>query len=128
MTGLRCRYDPDTGGGHAPDGRKVKATIHWVSADHAVDASAVLYDRLFTDPAPGADGSDPLDSHNPASREVLAGCKLEPAAADTSPGSVVQFERLGYFARDDGADLLFHRTMGLRDRWANILKSQEKKQ
>lgn len=128
VTGLRCHYDPDTGGGHAPDGRKVKATIHWVSADHAVDASVALYDRLFTDPAPGADGGDPLDSYNPASREVLTGCKLEPAAADTPPGEVVQFERLGYFARDGSSDLLFHRTMGLRDRWANILKNREGKQ
>ena len=122
ITRLHCSYDPETGGGHAPDGRKVRATIHWVSADHAVDAAVALYDRLFTDPAPGADGRDPLDSYNPASRELISGAKLEPALADTPPGEVVQFERLGYFARDTGAPLLFHRTVGLRDEWANIQK------
>ncbi|MEM9037438.1 MAG: glutamine--tRNA ligase/YqeY domain fusion protein [Actinomycetota bacterium] len=119
---LRCTYDPETSGGHAPDGRKVKATIHWVSADHSVDATVALYDRLFTDPYPAADGKDPMDSLNPASRELLTGCQLEPILADTSPGAVVQFERLGYFAHDLDTPMLFHRTVGLRDEWARIQK------
>ena len=112
----------ETGGGQAPDGRKVKATLHWVSADHAVDADVRLYDRLFTDEHPGADGSDPLESLNPNSRTVLADAKLEPALADTPPGSVVQFERLGYFALDPELAMTFHRTVGLRDEWARIQK------
>ena len=121
---LHCSYDPETGGGQAPDGRKVRATIHWVSADHAGDAAVGLYDRLFTDPVPGADGRDPLESHNPASRELITSARIEPALLDTPPGEVVQFERLGYFARDGraGSPLLFHRTVGLRDEWANIQK------
>jgi glutaminyl-tRNA synthetase len=121
---LHATYDPATRGGQAPDGRKVKATIHWVSAEHAIDATAALYDRLFTDPHPGADGTDPLSSLNPESREMLAGCKLEPILADTPAGEVVQFERLGYFARDRDRPMLFHRTVGLRDEWANIQKRQ----
>ena len=119
---LHCSYDPATGGGHAPDGRKVRATVHWVSAEHARDAAVALYDRLFSDPAPGADGRDPLECYTPASRELIAAAKVEPALLDTPPGAVVQFERLGYFARDTaaGAAPLFHRTVGLRDEWANI--------
>ena len=125
---LRCGYDPETGGGQAPDGRKVRATIHWVSADHAVEAGVALYDRLFTDPVPGADGRDPLESYNPASREMITTAKIEPALRETPPGEVVQFERLGYFARDSDPDtqLLFHRTVGLRDEWANIQKRQNR--
>ena len=121
---LRCSYDPTTGGGQAPDGRKVRATIHWVSAEHAADATVALYGRLFTDPVPGADGRDPLESYNPDSRELITAAKIEPALPETPPGSVVQFERLGYFARDSaaGEPLLFHRTVGLRDEWANIQK------
>ncbi len=124
---LRCSYDPETGGGQAPDGRKVRATIHWVSADHAGDAAVALYDRLFTEPVPGADGRDPLESHNPDSRELITAAKIEPALLDTPPGEVVQFERLGYFARDGapGSPLLFHRTVGLRDEWANIQKRRQ---
>jgi glutaminyl-tRNA synthetase len=126
VTRLLCTYDPATAGGKAPDGRKVKATIHWVSAEHAVDATVMLYDRLFTDEHPGAEGADPLASLNPASREVRTGCKLEPALADTPLGEVVQFERLGYFAHDLDEPLVFHRTVGLRDEWANIQKRQNK--
>ena len=126
VTRLLCTYDPETAGGQAPDGRKVKATIHWVSADHAVDATVMLYDRLFIDEHPGADGADPLASLNPNSREVRTGCKLEPALADTPLGEVVQFERLGYFAHDLDQPLVFHRTVGLRDEWANIQKRQNK--
>ena len=122
---LWCSYDPETGDGQAPDGRKVRATIHWVAADHAVDATVALYDRLFTDPVPGADGRDPLESYNPASRELITGAKLEPELAKTAPGEVVQFERLGYFAHDPGTPMLFHRTVGLRDEWANIQKRRQ---
>ena len=121
---IHCSYDPETAGGQAPDGRKVKATIHWVSADHALDGTVMLYDRLFTDPFPGADGADPLASLNPTSREDRSGCKLEPALADTPAGQVVQFERLGYFAYDQQDPLTFHRTVGLRDEWAAIQRRQ----
>ncbi|MEE9414542.1 MAG: glutamine--tRNA ligase/YqeY domain fusion protein [Acidimicrobiales bacterium] len=119
---LRASYDPDTDGGKAPDGRKVKSTIHWVSAEHAVDATVLFYDRLFTNPHPGSDGADPLASLNPAAKEVIEGAKLEPALVDTPAGEVVQFERLGYFAHDQDQPLLFHRTVGLRDEWARIQK------
>lgn len=125
VTRLLCTYDPETAGGQAPDGRKVKATIHWVSAEHAVDATVMLYNRLFTDEHPGAGGADPLASLNPESREVRAGCKLEPALADTPLGEVVQFERLGYFAHDLDEPLVFHRTVGLRDEWANLQKRKQ---
>ncbi len=122
---VRCTYDPETAGGQAPDGRKVKATMHWVSAAHAVDANVHLYDRLFTDPHPGAGGTDPLASLNLESRDTRA-AKLEPALAETTPGEVVQFERLGYFAADLDTAAVFHRTVGLRDEWANIQKRQQK--
>ena len=119
---VRCTYDPETSSGNAPDGRKVKATIHWVSAAHAVDAEVALYDRLFSAEVPGEATGDPLDDFDPESKEVLTGCKLEPALADTPPGSAVQFERLGYFAHDGSQPMLFHRTVGLRDEWGNIQK------
>ena len=90
-----------------------------------MDATVALYDRLFTDPVPGADGRDPLESYNPASRELITGAKAEPVLADTEPGQVVQFERLGYFAHDPGTPMLFHRTVGLRDEWANIQKRRQ---
>ena len=121
---VHATYDPETAGGQSPDGRKVKATIHWVSAAHAVDAQVHLYDRLFTDSHPGADGSDPLASLNSDSRETLA-AKLEPALRDVTPGQVVQFERLGYFAADLDDPSEFHRTVGLRDEWANIQKRRQ---
>ena len=123
---VHCSYDPETAGGQAPDGRKVKSTIHWVSADTAIDATVNLYDRLFTDSHPGAEGSDPLESLNPNSREQLVDAKLEPALADVEPGQVVQFERLGYFAADLDDPTVFHRTVGLRDEWANIQKRKQK--
>ena len=125
---LHCSYDPATGGGRAPDGRKVRATIHWVSVEHAADAAAALYGRLFTDPAPGAEGRDPLESYNPNSRELITAAKIEPALLETPPGEVVQFERLGYFARESaaGEPLLFHRTVGLRDEWANTQKRRQR--
>jgi glutaminyl-tRNA synthetase len=115
-------YDPDTKGGSAPDGRKVKSTMHWVSTAHAVPATVALYQRLFTAEVPGADTGDPLDDVDPSSREVLTGCQVEAALADTPPGEVVQFERIGYFAHDPREPMLFHRTVGLRDEWANIQK------
>ncbi len=121
---VHCTYDPATHGGNAPDGRKVKSTMHWVSAAHAVDASVGLYERLFTAEVPGEATGDPLDDLNPASCELLTDCKVEPTLADTPPGAVVQFERLGYFAHDPVTPLLFHRTVGLRDEWANIQKRQ----
>ncbi|HEX3089299.1 MAG TPA: glutamine--tRNA ligase/YqeY domain fusion protein [Ilumatobacteraceae bacterium] len=119
---VHCTYDAATSGGNAPDGRKVKSTMHWVSADHAVDATVALYDRLFSAEVPGEATGDPFDDLNPDSRTLLTGAKVEPALADTPLGSVVQFERLGYFAHDPRTPLLFHRTVGLRDEWANIQK------
>ena len=121
---VHCTYDPETRGGQAPDGRKVKATIHWVSAAHAREATVHLYDRLFTDPHPGADGNDELSTLNRASRATRH-AKLEPASGENlRPGQVVQFERLGYFAVDLYDQTVFHRTVGLRDEWANIQKRQ----
>lgn len=115
-------YDPASRGGNSPDGRKVKSTMHWVSAPHAVDATAALYERLFTAEAPGEATGEALDDVNPHSRELLEGCRVEAALADASPGEVVQFERLGYFAVDLDEPMLFHRTVGLRDEWAAIQK------
>lgn len=115
-------YDPQTRGGNAPDGRKVKSTMHWVSAPHAVDASVALYDRLFTAALPGEATGEPLDDLNPNSRELLTGCQMEAALTETVPGQVVQFERLGYFAADPDKSMYFHRTVGLRDEWAAIQK------
>jgi glutaminyl-tRNA synthetase len=122
---VRCTYDPETKGGQAPDGRKVKSTIHWVSAQHAVDATVHLYERLFTDPHPGRGDSDPMDSLNPESRRTVT-AKVEPAIAETPPGEVIQFERLGYFAADPSQPTTFHRTVGLRDEWSNIQKRRNK--
>ncbi len=122
VTELRCTYDPETRGGDAPDGRKVKATLHWVSAAHAIPAEVRLYDHLFTRPDPGADGSL-LDDLNPNSLEVLDGCRLEPALAGLSAGELVQFERLGYFCVDPDSTPdrpVFNRTVTLRDTWAKV--------
>ena len=119
-----CTYDPETQGGQSPDGRKVKSTIHWVSAVHAVDATVHTYDRLFTDSHPGSEGTDPLDSLNPHARHTFA-AKVEPILSEIAPGEVVQFERLGYFAADLDDSAVFHRTVGLRDEWANIQKRKK---
>ncbi len=119
---VNATFDPASKGGNAPDGRKVKSTMHWVSAPHAIDATVNLYDRLFTAEVPGAATGEPLDDLNPTSREVRTGAKLEAALADVAPGEVVQFERLGYFAADPDAPATFHRTVGLRDEWASIQK------
>jgi glutaminyl-tRNA synthetase len=119
---LRCTYDPATRGGDAPDGRKVKATLHWVSAAHAVDAEVRLYDRLFKSAEPGA-GGDFLDDINPDSLEVVTRAKLEPSLRDLRVGTTVQLERLGYFCvdRDSTPDRrVFNRTITLRDTWAKV--------
>ncbi len=126
---VHATYDPATRGGDAPDGRKVKSTIHWVSAAHAVEAEVRLYDRLFNKPNPDdtEEGEDFLDYLTPNSLEVIRGAKLEPGLADAVPGSRWQFERIGYFVVDTeyskpGA-LVFNKTVGLRDTWAKIEES-----
>jgi glutaminyl-tRNA synthetase len=122
---LRCTYDPATRGGASPDGRKVKATIHWVSAAHALDAEVRLYDRLFTvpDPHDAEEGREWKSYLNPASLEVLTGCKVEPGIAGAPHLATFQFERLGYFCVDPdtvGGRLVFNRTVPLRDSWARV--------
>jgi glutaminyl-tRNA synthetase len=122
---IRCTYDPATRGGDAPDGRKVKGTLHWVSARHAVPAEVRLYEPLFTKPVPGSDG-DFLDDIDPTSLEVLTGCMLEPSLADAKEGRAVQFERQGYFSLDPDSKPeapVFNRTIGLRDSWGKTNKS-----
>ena len=119
---LRCTYDPATRGGDAPDGRKVKATLHWVSAAHALEAEVRLYDRLFSVPEPGKE-RDLLADINPNSLQVLPSCRLEPSLTDASPGAVYQFERLGYFCVDPDSSAgkpVFNRTVTLRDTWARM--------
>jgi glutaminyl-tRNA synthetase len=128
VTEVHCTYDPATRGGDAPDGRKVKGTLHWVSAAHAVDAEVRLYDRLFTNENPEEDVEDFTVNINPDSLEVLTGCKLEPSLAGAAVGSRYQFERQGYFCVDpdsDGAKLVFTETVSLRDTWAKIQAQQE---
>ncbi len=122
---LICRYDPETKGGSSPDGRKVKGTIHWVSAEHAIDANVNLYDRLFTHPNPAA--SEDFTEHlNPESLNTLSNCKLEPSLADASTETHYQFERTGYFIKDTKAkSLTFNRTVTLRDAWAKIDKQNK---
>lgn len=120
---IRCTYDPTTRGGDSPDGRKVKGTLHWVSAPHAISAEVRLYDHLFANPFPGSDGRDLFDDLNPDSETVLTGCLVEPSLADVPAGQTVQFERLGYFCLDaDSAPgaLVFNRTLTLKDTWAKL--------
>ncbi len=124
---LRCSYDPATQGGNAPDGRKVKATIHWVSAQHAVDAEVRLYDYLYSVVNPTADERDFVELLNPNSLEVLTGVKVEPSLGDVTPGERYQFERVGYFAVDPDSTPdhpVFNRTVTLRDDWAKIQQKQ----
>ena len=120
---VRCTYDPATRGGAAPDGRRPKATLHWVSAAHATPAEVRLYGHLFENPFPGADGRELFEDLNSDSERVLQGCVVEPALADLTPGVTVQFERLGYFCTDPesapGA-LVFNRTLTLKDTWAKL--------
>jgi len=124
---LHCTYDPATRGGDAPDGRKVKSTIHWVSAAHALEAEARLYDYLFTRPDPD-EAEDFTSTVNLNSLEVLTGCKLEPSLASAKPGDKFQFERQGYFCVDlDSKEgkLVFNRSVGLKDTWAKIERGQK---
>jgi len=128
---LRCTYDPATRGGDAPDGRKVKGTLHWVSKPHAVEAEVRLYNHLFTaeNPAEAGAGNSFLETLNPDSQQVLKGCRLEPGLAGAKPGERFQFERLGYFCVDSGNGSagrpVFNRIVTLRDTWAKILKKTE---
>ena len=122
---LRCTYDPETRGGSAPDGRRVRATLHWVSAEHAIDTEVRLYDSLFTVPNPYDVPEDKTwtDFINPESLTVLTGCKLEPSIVDIPDGEPLQFERVGYFVEDRESTpetLVFNRSVGLRDTWARI--------
>ena len=117
---LRCRYDPQTRGGNAPDGRKPRGTIHWVSAGHAARAEVRLYDRLFEEKTPSASGGPLKELVNPASLEILKDVPVEPSLADPQPGAIFQFERKGYFAADEdssGIRPVFNRTATLRDSW-----------
>jgi glutaminyl-tRNA synthetase len=119
---LRCTYDPATRGGDSPDGRRPKATLHWISAAHAMPAEVRLYDHLFTRPDPGADG-DLFADLNPNSETVLTGCRVEPGLADLPIGETVQFERLGYFCPDRDSKpghAVFNRTLTLKDTWAKL--------
>ncbi|ACL05134.1 Glutaminyl-tRNA synthetase [Desulfatibacillum aliphaticivorans] len=128
---LRCTYDPATKGGDAPDGRKVKATLHWVSAPHACTSEVRLYEHLFTEENPNdvEEGKDFTDYINPDSLKVLKDCKVEPSLANAGPGYQCQFERMGYFCVDsvdpDTGMVTFNRTVTLRDQWAKIQKSQQ---
>ena len=125
---LRCTYDPETKGGDAPDGRKVKATLHWVSAAHALDAEVRLYDRLFVkeDPDDAPEGEDYLSNLNPHALDVLEGCKVEPSLGQAKPGERFQLERLGYFCVDPDTEAagkpVLNRTVTLRDTWAKLAK------
>ena len=130
---LHCTYDPATRGGDAPDGRKVKATLHWVSANHSLKAEVRLYDHLFTKENPDdvAEDEDFKSNLNPNSLEILKSCRVEPNLKSAVPGSRYQFERLGYFCADpDSSNKIpvFNRTVSLRDRWAKIQKAQKKGQ
>jgi glutaminyl-tRNA synthetase len=120
---LRCTYDAATRGGDAPDGRRPKATLHWLSAAQAVPAEVRLYDHLFARPDPGSGGRDLLEDLNPASETVLEGCLVEPGLADVPAGTSVQFERLGYFTPDPDSTpgrLVMNRTLTLKDTWAKV--------
>jgi glutaminyl-tRNA synthetase len=122
-----CTYDPASRGGNSPDGRKVKSTMHWVSARHAIPAEIRLYDKLFTNPDPFdfPEGGDIFDNLNPNSLEIVSDAKLEPSLASANPGDRFQFERVGYFCADPDSTperLVFNRTLPLKDTWARIEK------
>ena len=126
---VHCTYDPATHGGNAPDGRKVKSTIHWVSAAQAIDAEVRIYETLFSkeDPSKVVEGKDVLDNLNPNSLEVIAHAKLEPSLTNAAAGSRYQFERLGYFCVDPDSRAgkpVFNRTVALKDTWAKVEKKQ----
>jgi len=125
---VHCTYDPASRGGNSPDGRKVKSTMHWVSAAHALSTEIRLYDKLFSKPNPMdlEEGQDVLDNLNPKSLEVLTGAQLEPSLADAQLGAPFQFERVGYFCLDPDSTaekLVFNRTLPLKDGWAKIEKA-----
>ncbi len=127
---VHCTYDPATRGGESPDGRKVKSTLHWVSAEHALEAEVRLYDHLFNkeDPTDVEDGTDFRNYLNPNSLEILTSCRVEPILAGAPPGSRYQFERLGYFCVDPDSSpekLVFNRVVSLRDAWSKIQKQQK---
>lgn len=126
---LHCTYDPETKGGSAPDGRKVKATLHWVSAAHALEAEVRLYSHLLSVPDPGLENKDFKECLNPNSLKILKDCKLEPGLANSKPGERFQFERQGYFcvdSKDSKPDsLVFNRTVTLRDEWARLQKRKK---
>jgi glutaminyl-tRNA synthetase len=129
---LHCTYDPATKGGNAPDKRKVQATIHWVSADHALPVEVRLYDYLFTKPDPDdyPEGQDYKVNLNPQSLVTLTDCRVEPSLVQAKPGERFQFERMGYFCVDPDSKpgtLVFNRTVTLRDTWAKIESAQKKK-
>jgi glutaminyl-tRNA synthetase len=129
ITELRCTYDPATRGGDAPDGRKVKSTLHWVSARQSLPAQVRLYDRLFSAASPGQATGNYLDDLNPDSLETLTGCRVESGLGDELPGYICQFERQGYFCIDPDStrdSLVFNRTVALRDAWARIEKATGK--
>ena len=128
---LRCTYDPETRGGSAPDGRRVRATLHWVSAKHAIRADVRLYDTLFTNPNPYdvPEGKTWTDFINPQSLTVLTGCKLEPSLSDAAVGEILQFERTGYFVKDPDSTSdtpVFNRSVPLRDTWARLQRQQSR--
>ncbi|UCC22277.1 MAG: glutamine--tRNA ligase/YqeY domain fusion protein [Planctomycetota bacterium] len=128
ITELHCTYDPATRGGDAPDGRKVKSTLHWLSAPHALKAEVRLYDHLFINENPddAPEDKDFKSNLNPDSLQILTDCRVEPSLADTKPLGRYQFERLGYFCTDSSKDnLIFNRTVTLRDTWAKIQKKQK---
>jgi glutaminyl-tRNA synthetase len=127
---IHCTYDPETRSGFAPDGRKVDATVHWVSAAHSLPAEVRLYDRLFRVPNPMAEGSDYMEHLNSKSLEIIRECRVEPSLANAGPGSRFQFERTGYFCVDpvdsSGKALVFNRTATLRDTWAKISEKEKR--
>jgi glutaminyl-tRNA synthetase len=130
VTEVHCTYDPETRSGFAPDGRKVDATLHWVSANHSVPAEVRLYDRFFQVADPTGDGDDFVKHLNPKSLEILTSCRVEPSLAGAPPGSSYQFERLGYFCvdtRDSSTEkLVFNRIVTLRDSWAKISEKEKR--
>ncbi len=128
ITELHCTYDPESRGGGTPDGRRVKGTLHWVSAEHAIDAEVRIFDRLFLKEDP-SEGGDFVANLNPDSLQIIKGCKLEPGLAEAVPGMYFQFLRQGYFVADEKhskpGNPVFNRAVGLRDSWAKIAKKQD---
>jgi glutaminyl-tRNA synthetase len=126
ITEVHCTYDPASKGGNSPDGRKVKGTIHWISAAHALNAEVRLYDQLFAVPSPGENGREYKEDLNPNSLEVLTDCKIEPSLAEAAVGTGYQFLRMGYFCPDNKdftrEKPVFNRIVGLKDSWTKSVK------